>query len=69
MEIRTVKEEVIVGGSEIGRGVEVRGYEVFKVRVRIRLIWELRKKGRGKRVHLLEEIGMAVRTTRRISRG
>lgn len=51
MEIRTIEEEVVIGGSE-------------SVRARVRVIWKLGKKGRRKRVHLLEEIGMAVRATR-----
>lgn len=56
MEIRTIEEEVVVGGSESGWGVNVSA--------RVRVIWKLGKKVRGKRVHLLEEIGMAVRATR-----
>lgn len=56
MEIGTIEEEVVVGGSESGGGVNVRG--------RVRVICKLGKKGRGNRVHMLEEIGMAVRATR-----
>lgn len=56
MEIRTIEEEVVVGGSESGGGFNVGG--------RVRVIWKLGKKGRGNRVHMLEEIGMAVRATR-----
>lgn len=53
LEIRTIEEEVVVRGSESVRAM-----------ARVRVIWKLGNKGRGKRVHLLEEIGMAVRTTR-----
>lgn len=56
MEIRTIEEEVVVGGSKSGRGFNVRG--------RVRVIWKLGKNGRGNRVHMFEEIGMAVRATR-----
>lgn len=52
MEIRTIEEEVVVGGSESVRAS------------RVMVIWKLGNTGRGKRVHLLEEIGMAVRATR-----
>lgn len=56
MEIRTIEEEVVVRGSKSGGGFNVRG--------RVRVIRKLGKNGRGKRVHMFEEIGMAVRAAR-----